>query len=202
MSEISLILVLLFKTNKTLNDMAKIQIKSEKLTPFGGIFSIMEQFDALLAQTIDSTLGLRCTLFGYQYSEILRSLMCVYLCGGSCIEDVTTHLMKHLSLHPTLRTCSADTILRAIGELTCKNITYKSASGKSYDFNTADKMNCLLIKALLATGQLKSGQEFSHSQVVLLSDFRVLGNVILRRLVQESNTLLPIISTPSGMSIF
>ena len=44
MSEISLILVLLKKTNKTLNDMAKVQIKSEKLTPFGGIFSIMEQF--------------------------------------------------------------------------------------------------------------------------------------------------------------
>ena len=81
--------------------MAKLQIKSEKLTPFGGFFSIMEQFDALLAQTIDSTLGLRCTMFGYQYSEILRSLMCVYLCGGSCIEGVTTHLMKHLSLHPT-----------------------------------------------------------------------------------------------------
>ena len=78
--------------------MAKIQIKSEKLTPFGGFFSIMEQFDALLAQTIDSSLGLRCTMFGYQYSEILRSLMCVYLCGGSCIEDVTTHLMKHFSI--------------------------------------------------------------------------------------------------------
>ena len=30
--------------------MAKIQIKSEKLTPFGGIFSIMEQFDALLSE--------------------------------------------------------------------------------------------------------------------------------------------------------
>ena len=59
--------------------MAKIQIKSEKLTSFGEFFSIMEQFDALLAQTIDSTLGLRCTLFDYQYSEILRSLMCVYL---------------------------------------------------------------------------------------------------------------------------
>ena len=29
--------------------MAKVQIKSEKLTPFGGIFSIMEQFDALLS---------------------------------------------------------------------------------------------------------------------------------------------------------
>ena len=34
----------------------------------------MELFNALLAQTIDSTfstLELRCTLFGYQYSEIL-----------------------------------------------------------------------------------------------------------------------------------
>ena len=56
--------------------MANVQIKSEKLTPFGGIFPIMEQFDALLAQTIDSTLGMRCKWYGYQYSEILRSLMC------------------------------------------------------------------------------------------------------------------------------
>ena len=30
----------------------------------------------------------------------------IYFCGGSCVEDVTTHLMSHLSLHPTLRTCS------------------------------------------------------------------------------------------------
>ena len=61
--------------------MVKIQIKSEEHTPLRD-FLIMEQFDALLAQTIDSTLGLRCTLYGYQYSEILRFLMCVYLCGG------------------------------------------------------------------------------------------------------------------------
>ena len=39
--------------------MAKVQIKSEKVTSFGGFFPIMEQFDALLAQTIDSTLGMR-----------------------------------------------------------------------------------------------------------------------------------------------
>lgn len=137
--------------------MAKIQIKSEKLTPFGGIFSIMEKFDSMLSSVIDSTLGLRCKLFGYQYSEILRSLMSVYFCGGSCIEDVTTHLMPHLSLHPTLRTCSADTILRAIKELTTENIGYTSDSGKTYDFNTADRLNELLIKALLASGELKEG---------------------------------------------
>ena len=81
--------------------------------------------------------------------------MSVYFCGGSCIEDVTTHLMYHLSLHPTLRTCSDDTILRAIKELTQDNISYTSDTGKTYDFNTADKLNTLLLNCLLSTGQLK-----------------------------------------------
>jgi len=146
--------------------MAKVAIKSEKLSPFGGIFSIMELFDSNLSSVIDSTLGMRCRLYGYQYSEIIRSLMSVYFCGGSCIEDVTTHLMYHLSLHPTLRTCSADTILRAIKELTQDNISYTSDTGKTYDFNTADKLNTLLLNCLLSTGQLKEGEgydvDFDH----------------------------------------
>ncbi|KDS74911.1 putative transposase [Parabacteroides distasonis str. 3999B T(B) 4] len=81
--------------------MAKVQIKSEKLTPFGGIFSIMEQFDALLAQTIDSSLGLRCTMFGYQYSEILRSLMCVYLCGGRHVLNIYSDNNTYANLFKT-----------------------------------------------------------------------------------------------------
>ena len=47
----------------------------------------------------------------------------------------------NLSLHPTLRTCSADTFLRVINELSQKNISYTSDVGKSYDFNTADTLN-------------------------------------------------------------
>ena len=87
--------------------------------------------------------------------------MCVFFCGGSCIEDISTHLMYHLSSHPKLKTCSADTILSAIKELTVDNTTYTSlASGKSYDFNTADIMNELLVKSLLATRGLRSGQEY------------------------------------------
>ena len=124
MSKNSLILVLQNKQENPTIDMAKIQIKSEKLTPFGGIFLVMEQFDSTLSSVIDSTLGLRCRSFGYQYSKIIRSLMSIYFCGRSCVEDVTTHLMNHLSLHPTLRTCSYDNILRAIKELTQENITH------------------------------------------------------------------------------
>ena len=46
--------------------MVKVAIKSEKLSPLGGIFSIMEQFDSNLSSIIDSTLGMRCRLYGYQ----------------------------------------------------------------------------------------------------------------------------------------
>ena len=65
MSKNSLILVLQNKQENPTIDIAKIQIKSEKLTPFGGIFSIMEQFDSTLSSVIDSTLGLRCRSFHF-----------------------------------------------------------------------------------------------------------------------------------------
>ena len=86
--------------------MVKVQIKSEKLTIFGGLFLIMEQFDALLSQTIDSTLGLRCKSYGYQYSEIFHSLMCVYFCGGTCIEvNHTIDFQSHFKESRIVLTC-------------------------------------------------------------------------------------------------
>lgn len=83
--------------------MDKVQMKSEQITPFGGIFSIMGQFDALLSGVIGSTQGLRSKTLGYQYSEIFRSLMCVFLCGGSCTEDISTHLIHFLFRPPRLK---------------------------------------------------------------------------------------------------
>ena len=58
--------------------MAKIAIKSDKITPFGGIFHVMDQFSSVLEPVIDEVLGRRSKLVGYQYGEIIRSLMCVY----------------------------------------------------------------------------------------------------------------------------
>ena len=140
--------------------MAKVSIKSERITPFGGIFHVRELFSRYVGPVIDKVLGLRCTSCGYQYSEIAGSLSSVYFCGGDCVEDVTSHLMPHLSLHPTLRTCSSDTILRGISELATVNTTYTSDTGKSYDFNTATKLNSLLVKVLKNTGQLMAGESY------------------------------------------
>ena len=47
----------------------------------------MDKFDTLLGDVIDRVLGIRSTSTGYQYSEIVRALIAVYLCGGDCMED-------------------------------------------------------------------------------------------------------------------
>ena len=140
--------------------MAKVAIKSDKITPFGGIFFILDLFDRLLSGTVDSTLPERAKLHGYKYSEILRSLMSVFLCGGSCVEDLSSHLMEHLSLHPRLRTASSDTILRAIAELSTDNITYTSESGKQYGFNPSELLNRLMVRAAIAMGALAPGRDY------------------------------------------
>ena len=87
--------------------MAKVQIKSEKITPFGGIFHVREHFSRFVGPVMDKVLGLRCTSFGYQYSEIVGSLSSVY-----------------------------------------------------YDFNTATKLNSLLVKVLMNTSQLVAGASY------------------------------------------
>jgi hypothetical protein len=46
MSDFSLTLVLRLKTSKIINGMAKVQIKSERITPLGGIFHVRELFAA------------------------------------------------------------------------------------------------------------------------------------------------------------
>ena len=73
MSDFSLTLVLQIKTSKIINDVAKVQQKSEKITTFGGIFFVLDKFDRILSSVIDSHLGLRSKLIGYQYSEIIGS---------------------------------------------------------------------------------------------------------------------------------
>ena len=82
MSEFSLILVLR-KENKQNSDITwqKYKLNPRNLLLLGGLFSIMEKFDSTLSSVIDSTLGLRCGSFGYEYSEIIRSLMSITVEG-------------------------------------------------------------------------------------------------------------------------
>ena len=72
-----------------MNDLAKLAIINEKITAFGGINFVLDKFDTLLGEVIDRVLGIRSTSTGYQYSEIIRSIFALFMCGGDVTEVET-----------------------------------------------------------------------------------------------------------------
>ena len=72
------------------------------------LFPIMGAFDRIFGKIVESSLSFRGKLVGYRYSEILRSLMCVYFCGGSCIEDFSWLLLPLSSQMLAQNLCSSE----------------------------------------------------------------------------------------------
>ena len=96
MSDFLPTLVLQKSIAKSPNDMAKVQIKPEKLSPFGGIFSVMEQFDALLA------------LGGGRLPKSFKSQNTVFLLMAALVRNFYKAIMQRLAtqkigLRPTSR---------------------------------------------------------------------------------------------------
>ena len=147
--------------------MAKVSIKSEKLTPFGGLYFTNKAFNVLsLGKVINEALGTRSQTYnGYQWDEIVSALLDVYLCGGDCVEDVNRGEC-HLRESPEVRIPTSHTVGRAIKELACDNVKYESQAGNVYRFNTNPKLNDLLMKTNMAMGMFRRGQtvnvDFDH----------------------------------------
>ncbi len=131
---------------------AKIQIKNDRINSFGGIFFAIDQFRASgLAQLIDNVLGVKGLNSKYKYSNIVENLTSVYMSGGEVLEDVNFFRQEAFKANPDYRFCSADTIARDLKKLAVE-------SGKTYRFNINDRLNELLLKALLQLGMVSKEQ--------------------------------------------
>ena len=64
--------------------MAKVSIKSEIITPFGGIFQVREQFSRYVGPLIDEVLESRCASFDYLSCDNVGSLSRICLCSVGC----------------------------------------------------------------------------------------------------------------------
>ena len=151
--------------------MTKIAIKNENITSFGGIYHIMDIFSKLgFEKLTESVLGKRgCSDRAFSHRSIFGSLFFSYLCGGECLEDINA-LIEQFKQRPDTLLPSADTVGRRLKELTEKNIVYKSeTSGRSYSFNTAEKLNTLLLQMIRRMGLVKVGShvdlDFDHQFV-------------------------------------
>ena len=82
-----------------------------------------------LGKLVNGRLNVRCANYGYQYSDIMLALFCVYLCGGVHIEDTTTVLNKYLGTAPNAKIPSSDTLSRGLKELRTLSIAYTNKTG-------------------------------------------------------------------------
>ena len=137
--------------------MTKVAIKNENVTSFGGIYHIMDIFSKLgFEKLTESVLGRRgCSGKAFSHGSILGSLFFSYLCGGDCLEDINA-LIGQFRQRPGALLPGADTVGRGLKELAEENIVYKSeTSRKSYSFNTAEKLNTLLLRMIRRMGLIK-----------------------------------------------
>ncbi len=106
----------------------KVQKLVSDVSPFSGISFVNKMFDSSgLSNLIDNELGIRGKLVGYSYSDNIKNLACVFLSGGSYIEDINTNLGEHLSSIPGNNVPSADTVLRALTQLANLNPKAKNS---------------------------------------------------------------------------
>ena len=151
--------------------MTKVAIKNENITSFGGIYHIMDVFSKLdFEKLTESVLGKRGSSGkAFSHGSIFGSLFFSYLCSGECLEDINA-LIGQFKQRPNTLLPGADTVGRGLKELAEENIVYKcETSGKSYSFNTAEKLNTLLLRMIRRMGLIKAGShvdlDFDHQFV-------------------------------------
>ena len=151
--------------------MTKVAIKNENITSFGGIYHIMDVFSKLGFEKLTKSVLYKRGNSGkaFSHGSIFGSLFFSYLCGGECLEDINV-LIGQFKQRPNTLLPGADTVGRGLKELAEENTVYKSeTSGKSYSFNTAEKLNTLLLRMIRRMGLIKEGShvdlDFDHQFV-------------------------------------
>ncbi len=88
----------------------------------------------------------------YTWSDIIYSLLSIYMCGGDCIEDLQTHLKDHFHKNPFINLPSPDTVLRRLVQLSEDNQECRTKRGTiNHPFNTnttLEQLNIALLEKL------------------------------------------------------
>lgn len=142
------------------------------ISAFGGInfvFEYLERYN--IGSLFNDSLPSLKRQSKYQWSDIISSILSIYMCGGDCVEDLHTHLKSHLSGNPYVKIPSPDTVLKRLSELSQDNHICRTKRGKvDHTYNTNNSMEQLNISLLQKLGI------FDSEEVVLDYDNTILFN--------------------------
>ncbi len=153
--------------------MTKIEKRSEKINPFGGINFVLDLMNKSgIVELITSQLGSRPKQAKYSYSDIFFNLWSVFFCGGDCAEDINEHLKESIENVKDGKVANADTVLRVLKSLSTDNEKIVSTAGKEYTINRHDGLNQLNISIMKTIELLKAGAfyDFDYDNEVLKTE--------------------------------
>lgn len=93
-------------------------IKSEAITPFGGLNFVFDEFEKIgLGDFINKELPNLPTQSKYSWKDIFYSFSAIFFCGGDCAEDLSGNFKASLSTNPFVKIPSPDRVLNRMKDL-------------------------------------------------------------------------------------
>tara|TARA_Y100000814_G_C12330356_1_gene401191 strand:+ start:109 stop:1404 length:1296 start_codon:yes stop_codon:yes gene_type:complete len=148
-------------------------LKSHQISAFGGLEFVLEFLTKRnIHQTINEVLPSLSKQSKYGWNDLFYSLLSIYLCGGSCIEDLQEHLKAHLKHSPFFNITSPDTLLRRLGQLTEENKFCRTKRGLvDHCYNTNSKLETLNLKLLKKLGVFNTkGWTMDYDNTILFTE--------------------------------
>jgi hypothetical protein len=147
-------------------------LNSSTISPFGGLNFVLEEFDRLKINDLFETnlpkLSANCQ---YQWKDILYSFWSIYLCGGSCIEDIGANFNNFLKDNPFMKAPSPDRILSRFRELSIPKYLIKTPRGSAineFSENRAlDLLNIRLLKKINPTKFSGEGLTLDYDNTIV-----------------------------------
>lgn len=125
-------------------------LKSNYITPFGGLNFVLEELENLkIDKILHENLPTLAPQSFYNWKDIFYSFWSLYFCGGDCIEDLSGNFKKSLQEVPFINIPSPDRVLDRIQELSIPVDEFTVPRGVAiHEFSMNKRLNTLNIKLL------------------------------------------------------
>lgn len=147
-------------------------LNSPAISAFGGINFVFDYLESKnLKRFINDSLPTLKSQSKYTWSDILYSILVIYMCGGDCIEDLQTHLKYHFKNNPFINLPGPDTVLRRLTQLAVPTNECGTRTGNvTHMYNTNPTLENLNVAILKKQGA------FSVDELILDYDNTIIFN--------------------------
>lgn len=148
-------------------------MNSHQVNPFGGLNFVIKELEKQdVGHVLADYLPKLPPQAKYSWKDILYSFWSIYLCGGDCIEDISTNLKGHIGNNPFFKVPSPDRILGRFKQLAITKSILSSPRGSAkHEFGINQHLNRLNVKILKRLRALEGSElTLDYDNTIIFTD--------------------------------